>query len=519
MFSSKDGVKVGAVTSIQSKGTQLWIGGEFGLEFFDGSRFQSVNPSNGDAFGGVSGIVADAEDGLWFSDNRGIIHIRDAQLQQLDSGKVEIESFGLQDGLTADLRGSLASPSAARTTDGRIWFATTRGLAWIDPRISIRNTVPPPVLVESVVANGRQHNFSTLVSLPPRTTSLQIAYTATSLTGPERVRFRYRLEGQDQDWQDAGTRREAFYTNLAQGPYQFHVIACNNDGVWNNTGASVRFSIAPSYYQTSWFRAVVGVTVLALFWTLYRFRLRQIAHAFNVRLDERVGERTRIARELHDTLLQSFQGLMLRFQSARDLLPGHPARAVEALDGALNRADEAIVEGRDAIQNLRSSTTAFADLGQALTAWAEDFAQGPNGERSPVTFRVSVVGTPRDLHPLVRDDVYRIASEALRNAYHHAQASHIEAELTYGDGEVRLRIRDDGKGIDPQHVSAGRSGHWGLVSMRERAEQIGSELTLWSEVGAGTEVELRIPRSAAYGHSRRRGFWGRTRIEGVTDER
>jgi len=267
----------------------------------------------------------------------------------------------------------------------------------------------------------------------------------------------------------------------------------------------VSFSIAPSYYQTRWFRAAVGVTVLALFWTLYQFRLRQIAHAFNLRLDERVGERTRIARELHDTLLQSFQGLMLRFQSARDLLPAHPARAVEALDGALNRADEAIAEGRDAIQNLRSSTTAVTELAQAMTAWAEDFAQGPNGERSSVTFRASVVGTPRVLHPLLRDDVYRIACEALRNAYHHAQASHIEAEVTYGAREVRVSIRDNGNGIDPQHVSAGRSGHWGLINMRERAERIGSTLSLWSEVGAGTEVELRIPDSIAYVPSSRLG--------------
>ena len=518
-FSRKDGVQVGAVTSIQGKGTTIWIGGELGLAFLDGSRFQPVSSSDGSAFAGVSGIVAGADDGLWFSDNRGIIHIRENQLQQLGSGKVEFESFGSPDGLTTELRGSLASPSAVQTTDGRIWFATTKGLAWIDPRISVRNTVPPPVLIESVVANGRQYNNSTLVSLPPGTANLQITYTATSLTSPERVRFLYRLEGQDQGWQDAGTRREAFYTNLDPGSYQFRVIACNNDGVWNNTGASVSFSIAPSYYQTSWFRAAAGVTVLALFWALYRFRLRQIAHAFNVRLDERVSERTRIARELHDTLLQSFQGLMLRFQSARDLLPAHPARAVEALDGALNRADQAIVEGRDAIQNLRSSTTAVTELAEAMTALAEDFAQGPDGERSAVTFRVTVVGTPRDLHPILRDDVYRIASEALRNAYRHAEARHIEAEVTYGAHEVRLRIRDDGKGIDPEHLNAGRSRHWGLANMRERAEQIGSVLSLWSQLGAGTEVELRIPRSVAYGHSRRRGFLRRPRAQGATDER
>jgi ligand-binding sensor domain-containing protein len=194
IFSGKDGVQAGPVTSIQGKGTKIWIGGELGLEFFDGSRFQPVNPSDGSAFGGVSGIVADAQDGLWFSENRGIIHIREAQLQQLGSGKVEFERFGLLDGLTAELRGPLASPSAVRTTDGRIWFATTTGVAWINPKRIVKNTVPPPVLIESVTANGRNYNNSTFPRLPPRTANLQIAYTATSPTIPERVRFRYKLE-------------------------------------------------------------------------------------------------------------------------------------------------------------------------------------------------------------------------------------------------------------------------------------------------------------------------------------
>jgi len=495
VFSDKDGVRVGAVTSIQGKGTTIWIGGELGLQCFDGSRFQPVNSSDGRAFGGVSGIVA--EDGLWFSGNRGIIHIPEDQLQRLGSGAVEFESFGSLDGLTTELRGSLASPSAVRTPDGRIWFATTKGLAWINPRISQRNTVPPPVSIESVLADGRQYSGSTSVSLPAGTANLQIVYTATSLTAPERVRFRYRLEQQDRDWQDVGTRREAFYTNLEPGAYQFRVIACNNDGVWNNTGASVSFSIAPAYYQTRWFRAAAGVAVLALFWALYQLRLRQVAHAFNLRLDERVSERTRIARELHDTLLQSFQGLMLRFQSARDFLPAQPAKAVEALDGALDRADQAIAEGRDAIQNLRLSTTVSLELAEAITALAEELKSG-DGERSSAMFRMSVEGSPRALRPIVRDDIHRIAREALRNAFRHAQADHIEAEVTYGARELRLRIRDDGRGLDPQHLSDGRVRHWGLAGMRERAVQIGAQLNLWSEPGAGTEVELRVPGTIAY---------------------
>jgi signal transduction histidine kinase/ligand-binding sensor domain-containing protein len=276
VFSVNDGVQVGAVTSIQGKGAEIWIGGEFGLEFFDGSRFHAVNPSDGSALGEVSGLVAAPDDGLWFSENQGIRHIPEGQLRQLDSGKVEFQTFGVLDGLTADLRGSLSSPSAVQTTDGRIWFATTKGVAWINPRRIVRNTVPPPVFIESVIADGRKYDISTLLKLPPRIANLQIGYTATSLTIPERVRFRYKLEGQDKEWQDAGTRREAFYTNLDPGPYQFRVIACNNDGVWNEAGTVLHFDVLPAFYQTVTFKILCGLVLLATLWVIYLLRVHSI---------------------------------------------------------------------------------------------------------------------------------------------------------------------------------------------------------------------------------------------------
>ena len=345
------------------------------------------------------------------------------------------------------------------------------------------------------------------MTLPAGTSNIQIDFAVLAFSNPRSARVRYRIEGQDPDWIEAGTRRQAFYTNLPPGTYRFQVIAANGDGVWNEEGATVAFEIPPTVFQSRWFVALCILLALVPLWLLYRLRVAQVArgmaHDFNLRLDERVHERTRIARELHDTLLQSFQGLMLRFQSARDLLPAHPADAVEALDGALDRADQAIAEGRDAIQNLRSSTTVSNELAQAITSLAEELTNGP--EKGSATFRMSVEGSPRDLHPIVRDDIHRIAREALRNAFRHAQASHIEAEVTYGARELRVRIRDDGTGIDPQHLTAGRARHWGLTNMRERAQQIGAELSLWSEVGAGTEVELRIPDSVAYMPSRRLG--------------
>jgi signal transduction histidine kinase len=252
------------------------------------------------------------------------------------------------------------------------------------------------------------------------------------------------------------------------------------------------------------FVATVAFLITAWVITGMVTRVRKLTEAqLTLRFDERLAERTRIARELHDTLLQSFQALMLHFQAVHDLLP--PGKAKEAFENALDRADQAIVEGRDAIQNLRSSTTVTNELAHAMTALGEELAVARDGERDSATFRVSIEGTPRDLHPILRDDIYRIAREALRNAFHHAQANKIEADITYGERLLRLRIRDDGKGIDQKLLDAGRDGHWGLPGMRERAQQIGAQLDMWSEVGAGTEVELRIPGSIAYGTSTGRG--------------
>lgn len=277
------------------------------------------------------------------------------------------------------------------------------------------------------------------------------------------------------------------------------------------------FALEPAFditrrAHTAWFGAAAVVTCLALVWASYLVHLRRIARDFTLRLDGRVYERTRIARELHDTLLQSFQGSVLCIHSARNLLPANPAKALEVLDGALDRAAHAIVEGRDAIQNLRSSTIACNELAESISMLAEDLTGGPDSVGGAARFCMSVEGSPRTLHPIVRDDLHCISREALRNAFRHAQANQIEAEVIYGTRELRVHIRDNGKGIDPEHLSAGRPRHWGVISMRERAAQIGAQLTLWSKMGAGTEVELRIPGSVAYGTRRGRGGpfgWGR----------
>ena len=502
VLSGKDGVQVGAITSIQENKGKIWIGGEFGLEFFDGGRFHPANPSDGSSFAGISGLVADPEDGLWFSENRGVIHIHEAQLRQLASGKVDFESFGLLDGLTAELRGSQASPSAVQTTDGRVWFATAKGVAWINPKRIVRNTIAPPVLIESVTADGRKYDDLTLLKLPPRTVNLKIAYTATSLTAPQRVRFRYKLEGQDKEWQDAGTRREAFYTNLDPGSYQFHVIACNNDGVWNEVGSTIGFVVLPAFWQTVWFRVLCILALVGFLWLLYLLRLKQATAQVQQRLSVRLEERVRIARELHDTLLQGFQGLVLRFDAVMKTIPvDHPARNLMYF--VLVWADEVLLEGRERVRDLRHDETSISELPDMLAASGNELAR-----EHPIRFSPSVIGTQRPLDPVVGDEVFRIGQEALTNAFRHSQSTKIELEITYERNRLQLRVRDDGIGINHHVLHGGRDGHWGLVGMRERTEKIGGQLRIWSQEGAGTEIELTVPAAIAY-HLSGDGFGSR----------
>jgi signal transduction histidine kinase/ligand-binding sensor domain-containing protein len=508
-YTAADGLAEGRVNNLRfGKDGALWVATGGGLSHVKEGRVVTLKSGNGLPCDAVHWSMEDDDHSVWLYMVCGLVRIASTEL---DAGvsdptrRIHTTVFDSSDGVALRPLPPIYRPQVARTADGRLWFLPGDGVSVLDPGRLALNNLPPSVHIEQVIADRKAYGAASGLRLPAHVRDLEIDYTALSLVAPEKNRFRVKLEGRDPDWQDVGNRRQAFYADLAPGTYRFRVTASNNSSVWNEAGAFLDFSIAPAYYQTTWFRAASGLVVLALFWAVYQFHLRQIAHDFNLRLDERVNERTRIARELHDTLLQSFQGVMLRFQSARDLLPAHPAKAVEALDGALDRADQAIVEGRDAIQNLRSSTIVSNELAQAITTLARELTSDPNGEKGSATFGMSVEGSPRDLHPIVRDDIHRIAREALRNAFRHARADRIEAEVTYGAHEVRVRIRDDGKGIDPTHLSAGRARHWGLASMRERAARIGAQLNLWSEVGAGTEVELRVPGSVAYGAPGGRG--------------
>jgi signal transduction histidine kinase len=365
--------------------------------------------------------------------------------------------------------------------------------------------VPPPITIQSISADDKSYSPASRLSLPAHTSSVQISYSAVSLSDPEAIRFRYKLREADKDWHEVAASSPVTYRNLPPGSFHFNVEASDINGVWSDKIATAEFTILPAFHQTLWFRSLCVILFLTAVAGLYQLRLRQLARRFNMTLDARVSERTRIARELHDTLLQSFHGLLLRFQAVYEMLPASPAK--QNLEHAIDQAAQAITEGRDAVQGLRASAVESNDLALAIRTFGEELAAEQAGDGS-VVLKVAVEGTPRTLHPILRDEIYRIACEAVRNALRHAAAAQIEVELRYDDRQLRLRVRDDGKGIDPKFLDKeGRAGHYGLHGMRERAELIGGKLTVWSAQDAGAEVELSVPADRAYATSATRRSW------------
>ena len=502
LFDKTHGLEVGNVQSILAKGEDVWAGGELGLAHLHHGHFVPIHRTSGAPFRGISGIVQARSGDLWLNGIDGIVRVPRQEIGHVNldpAYPVRCDIFNYLDGVSGTAAQFRPQPSAIETTDGRLWFSMSGGVVSIDVAHLARNTLPPPVTIWSLTAGHRQFaDLGSELRLPIHTSNLQIDYSAGSLTVPERVRFRYKLEGSDREWQDVGTRREALYNNLGPGRYTFRVIAANNDGVWNTKGASVEFTIPPAFYQTRWFYALCALACVALFTGLYRVRVRQVAAQVRGRLEARLAERERIARELHDTLLQGVQGLMFRLHAVRELLPGRPEDAVQALKGALQCGDQAIAEGRAAVQDLRATTLAPGDLAEALMALGPELL--PEGLAQQPSYHVLVEGKPQSLIPLARDESYRIAREAVRNAIQHARARRIEVEVVYGEKSFCLRIRDDGIGVDARVLEASRrGGHWGIPGMHERAESFGAHLEMWSEHGAGTELLLEIPATAAYG--------------------
>jgi signal transduction histidine kinase len=403
---------------------------------------------------------------------------------------------GSSDGVRIRSAAGGYSPRVSKASDGKLWFLPLDGVSVIDPSHLPLNKLPPPVHIEQITADRKTYDATSDASehlrLPPLVRDLQIDYTALSLVAPEKVRFRYKLEGRDDDWRDAGNRRQAFYDNLPPGNYRFRVSASNDSGVWNEAGTFLDFAVAPAFYQTGLFRASCLAAFVALFIALYQLRLRQVARQFDIRLEERLGERTRVARELHDTLLQGFISASMQLHVAADFVtPDSPAKPL--LSRGLQIMGGVIDDGRNAISGLRSSDIYELNLEQAFSRMMPEL--DPQKE---VGFQIIVEGRPLPLRPAIRDEVYRIGREALVNAFRHSQAKAVEIELEYAASHLRLLVRDNGCGIDPQVVQSGRGGHWGLTGMRERAERIGGRINIWSRHSAGTEVDLSVPGTVAF---------------------
>ena len=498
-YASNDGLPSEDVNCLLQDSTRiLWIGTAGGLAYVRDGRLQVPRGVPESLQTQIFGIEEDKNGWLWIATSDHVLRVPRDKILGGAVKAVDVRMYDQADGLDST-EGMKRSRSVVSDSAGRIWFSLSSGLSVVNPSRIDANSVPALPHIEAMTADNNPVNLAGPVRIPPSPRRITFEYTGLSLAAPGRIRFQYFLENFDSSWSQPVAAREAVYTNLGPGSYRFRLVASNSEGLWNGPVATVDFMIQPEYWQTWWFRPAAAVLFLLLLTALYQLHLRQQARRFTMTLEARVDERTRIARELHDTLLQSFQGLTLRFQKARNLLPERAADAMKMLDGALDGAEQSIIEGRDAIYDLRSPTPAAMVLEEKITAFGEELRAQDTNKKEPVRFQLVIEGEAHALRPEVHLDMFRIAREALRNAFIHSQGRLIETEIAYTESLFRLRIRDDGKGIDPdERVHAERSGHWGLKGMRERAERLGGELEVWSEPGAGTEIELKVPASVAY---------------------
>jgi signal transduction histidine kinase/ligand-binding sensor domain-containing protein len=484
------GDRVGSIALVSTGPAGTLVGGELGLARLDGGRLRALSDSRVPELGGITGIVQAPDGTVWINGVRGLVRTSKAALDATFAdphAALQHQLFTAADGLPGVAQQGAPKSSAVRGGDGRIWVADNVGIGWIDPARIVHNRLPPPVAILRLTANDRSYANPRAVALPAGTANLRIAYTALSLAESERVRFRYRLIGVDRGWIDAGTAREAYYANLGPGSWRFQVIAANNDGVWNREGATVAVTIAPHFYQTWWFRLLtIGVGAGAL-WLLYAWRLREQIARTRARAEAQLAERERIARELHDTLLQSMQGLMLRFQAAAYATePGSQAQTL--IDSALERADDVMMEARDRVMALRR-ITGPGDPQPLIDELARCL------EEEGLVVTVTRDGPPLRFLPEELEQILAIVQEALANVRRHAGTLLAQVRVDSRDGRLRIEIDDQGRGIPPEIAAAGeRPGHYGLKGMHERAAAMGGTLEVRHGTTIGTTVRLTVTR-------------------------
>jgi len=496
LFGTSDGLAVGNVTAIYGRGAEIWIGGEFGLQQFDHGRLHTINGVNDEWLRGISGIVETADGDLWLNGLGGILHIPSPELVEAlrnPAYRVKGEHFGRREGLPGGAFQLRPLNTAVEGTDGRLWFTGNQGIASLDPTRSQKTTTVFPVSIQSVSADDKSYDLTFPLKFPALTSSVQIGYAAISLSDPGPVHFRYRLQEADKDWHEVAAANPISYRNLGPGSYHFLVAATDSNGMWSDKTATVDFTILPAFYQTLWFQGLCGFTGLLLIWSTVSIRSRQKGAKMVALAQERTNERMRIARDLHDTLLQSIHGLMLRVHFATEVLPpDEPARL--ELQAALSRADEVIVEGRRRVQDLRDEVPDSTDFTSMLAEVVEELEI-----QKSMSFQVTEEGERQELTPIVKSELYKIAREALRNTLQHSGATSAVIALSYGSLEFAMKVSDNGVGISPSILDHGkRDGHWGLIGMRERASSVMGRMEIWSSPSEGTEIELHIPANIAY---------------------
>jgi signal transduction histidine kinase len=478
-FSGPDGLASNVVTALHedSQGV-LWIGTqEGGLHQMRNGRIFHYAAT----LGLPASIYAIVEDAgfLWLTAKNGIFRVAKAELES--GGALSIAQYGTADGMRVNECSEGGHPSAWRSQDGALWFATSRGVSTIDSRTAGANGMAPAVAIESFAVDDQAVNLTRNKDIPPGHERLSFEYTGISFVSPQRVRFRYRLEGFDNEWVEAGTRRTAYYTSLPPAEYRFRVTARANDGTWNKDEAVVAFRLLPRFYQTYWFYALLGTGFALSIYAFYRWRVSQVEAQFNAVL----AERNRIAREIHDTLAQGFVAVSLQLELLGRKLENAPDGARDLVRQARELVQSSLEEARRSIWELRSQGSETGDFRARLSKMAAEATR-----RSGVKVQFQVLGTYRALPEAIESELLKIGQEAVTNVVRHAQANQLKIDLAYEGKKVRMTIADDGRGFEGAVNSSGPEGHFGLRGMRERAAQIGAALHVKSRLGEGTEVDI-----------------------------
>jgi ligand-binding sensor domain-containing protein/signal transduction histidine kinase len=491
-YTKSDGLSSDVITALTLDSQHhLWIGtnGE-GLNLLTTDNPQGRIHSFSSKLGlpdVIDGILEDNSGHLWISSNAGIFRMRIADLMEVAAGRSQsftITAYGTADGMKIRECSGIGHPSSWKASDGTLWFSTLKGVAWIDPAKLQLNQVAPLVAIEQVSVDEKNMPLNGQGKISPGHSRFAFHYAGLSYVAPQKVRYRYRLVGFDRSWIDAGTRRVAYYTNIPPGKYQFQVVAANNDGVWSPTPATFAFQLEPYFTQTYWFDLLCAVLIFLLGWLVYRWRVHQVESRFGAVL----AERTRIAREIHDTLAQGFVGISVQLELAAQMLTTSPQAVREQLNQTRKLVADSLSEARRSIWNLRSTEAGTVDFASKFSAAIRARTAG-----KPIETNIQFTGTYRSLSADVESELIKIALEAVANVLQHAKATRLDIWVQYEIGRLTMQIEDNGIGISSEMADPIPAGHFGLIGMRERTQAIGGTFAMNSLPDAGTKITVELP--------------------------